>query len=650
MRHLYCKDWLESYSTDEFEKQYTYEAGDLGVTISGDVVMIKCWSPYAKSVILNVYPNGNPETEVSETVKMEAQERGIWSAKLSVNDYIGKYYDYLITFEQAGTEVQVTSCDPYACATGVNGEKAMILDLTETNPAGWEQDRNPNETLDWNDMVIYELHVRDFSASEHSGIQNKGKFLGVAETGTKVSDISTGLDHLKDMGITHLHLLPFYDYCSIDETQPYDKDKYNWGYDPKNYNTPEGSYATDAYDGSVRVKELKEMVSALHKNGISVVMDVVYNHTYNEEYCFNGLVPGYFYRIDKKGVCSDGSACGNDTASERSMVRKFIVDSVLYWAREYHIDGFRFDLLGILDVETMNEIRKGLDEIRPNILIYGEGWTLNTVLTKEQVTLATQQHVDEMDRVAMFSDNIRDAVKGSVFEKEETGFISGNAECVEDVKAALLGAPEWASRPEQVVNYTSCHDNYTLFDKIALCNEDISFENRVKQNKLAAAIVLLSQGIPLLHAGEEILRSKVNAEGKFVGDSYKSSDDVNAIRWEDLLKPEYQEVYEYYKGLIAFRKNTKALHIKDAEEIKKAYTFIETEEPLLIGVQVSYKEENIVMYFNGSEDDIRVALPDNGAGYRCYIDASKADATTSACNIVGEQAVVEGKSCLVLKK
>lgn len=649
MRHLYCKEWLESYSTDEFEKQYTYEAGDLGVTISGDVVMIKCWSPYAKSVILNIYPNGNPETEVSETVKMEAQERGTWSAKLSVNDYIGKYYDFLITFEQDGTEVQVTSCDPYACATGVNGEKSMILDLTKTNPAGWEQDRNPNETLDWNDMVIYELHVRDFSASEYSGIQNKGKFLGVAETGTKVSDISTGLDHLKDMGITHLHLLPFYDYGSIDETQPYDKDKYNWGYDPKNYNTPEGSYATDAYDGSVRVKELKEMVSALHKNGISVVMDVVYNHTYNEEYCFNRLVPGYFYRIDKDGVCSDGTACGNDTASERSMVRKFIVESVLYWAREYHIDGFRFDLLGILDVDTMNEIRKGLDEIRPNILLYGEGWTLNTVLTKESVTLATQQHVDEMDRVAMFSDNIRDAVKGSVFEEEETGFISGNVECVEDVKTALMGAPEWASRPEQVVNYTSCHDNYTLFDKIALCNEDISFENRVKQNKLAAAIVLLSQGIPLLHAGEEILRSKVNAEGKFVGDSYKSSDDVNAIRWEDLLKPEYQEVYEYYKGLIVFRKNTKALHIKDAEEIKKAYTFIETEEPLLIGVQVSHEEESIVMYFNGSENDITVTLPDEGVGYQCYINACKAGATALS-NTVEETAVVAGKSCLVLKR
>lgn len=650
MRHLYCEQWIDRYSTEEFEKQYTYEGTDLGVTIFDDVVMIKCWSPYAKSVVLNIYSNGNPETESLETIKMEVHEQGIWSIKLSVNDYLGKYYDFLITFVQNETEVQVVSCDPYAYATGVNGEKAMIIDLTKTNPSDWAADRNPNETMDWNDMVIYELHVRDFSASDHSGIQNKGKFLGVTETGTKVSDICTGLDHLKDMGITHLHLLPFYDYGSIDETQPYDKDQYNWGYDPKNFNTPEGSYATDAYDGSVRVKELKEMVAALHKNGISVVMDVVYNHTYNEEYCFNRLVPGYFHRIDRNGVCSNASVCGNDTASERSMVRKFIVDSVLYWAREYHIDGFRFDLLGILDVDTMNEIRKGLDKIRPNILLYGEGWTLNTVLTKENVTLATQQHVDEMDRVAMFSDNIRDAVKGSVFEKEETGFISGNAECVEEVKNSLMGAPDWASRPEQVVNYTSCHDNYTLFDKIALCNEDISFENRVKQNKLAAAIVLLSQGIPLLHAGEEILRSKVNVAGKFIGDSYKSGDDVNAIRWEDLLKPEYQDVYEYYKGLIAFRKDTKALHIKDAEEIKKAYIFIETEEPLLIGVQISYEDENIVMYFNGSENDIAVTVPEDIAGYQCYIDACKAGATAIPCHAVEETVVVAGKSCLVLKQ
>ncbi len=671
IKQLYVSDWLVKYSTKDFEEMFTYDADDLGMRLEGENIVLKCWSPFAAQMELNIYLSGEENSINVERIQMVRREKGIWQIALEASGYLNKYYDFTIVFENIpknGSKAEVTACDPYARAVGVNGKKAMFIDLTETNPEGWDTDRNPNQSMAWNDMVIYELHIRDLSVDLKSGIKNRGKFLGLIENGTYITDgmekFKTGLDHIKDLGITHLHLLPFYDYGSIDESQSYDENKYNWGYDPVNYNVPEGSYSTNPYDGDVRIRELKQTICQLHQNGISVVMDVVYNHTYNEEFCFNKMVPGYFYRIGADGVLSNGSECGNDTASERSMVRKYIVDSVLYWAKEYHIDGFRFDLLGLLDTETMQEIRKGLDNIRPNILIYGEGWKLQTVLTKKNMVLATQEHVSEMDRVAMFSDNLRDAIKGSVFEETEKGYISGNQDCVEAIKISLMGLPEWADYPEQVINYTSCHDNYTLFDKIALCNKEIDMEERIRQNKLAIAIVMLSQGIPLLHAGEELLRTKMNQQGEFVSDSVRDGDDVNSIKWETLLQPEYQNVYQYYKGLTAFRKNTRVLHMTDPAEIRKAYLFAETGNELVICFKAVRNDEIMIVVFNADEKTVEINLNAlfvkeeklngifEGKKYQCYINEQAADCKPVSATIYDENdctVEVQAQSCMVLK-
>lgn len=671
INRLYVSDWLGKYSTKDFEEMYTYEADDLGMRLEGEEILLKCWSPFAARIALNIYLSGEERSTRVEQIQMIRREKGIWQITLEASGYLNKYYDFTIVFENIPDEnskAEVIACDPYARAVGVNGKKAMFINLNKTNPDGWDTDRNPNQSMAWNDMVIYELHIRDLSADLKSGIKNRGKFLGLIERGTCITDgkekIKTGLDHIKDLGITHLHLLPFYDYGSIDESLPYDENNYNWGYDPVNYNVPEGSYSTNPYDGDVRIRELKQMISQLHQNGISVVMDVVYNHTYNEEFCFNKFVPGYFYRIGEGNVLSNGSECGNDTASERSMVRKYIVDSVLYWAKEYHIDGFRFDLLGLLDTETMQAIRKGLDNIRPNILIYGEGWKLKTELTKRNIVLATQKRVNEMDRIAMFSDDIRDAVKGSVFEEGKKGYISGNRECVEEIKTSLMGLPEWAEYPEQIINYTSCHDNYTLFDKIALCNDKIALEERIRQNKLAIAIVMLAQGIPLLHAGEELLRTKVNRQGEYISDSVREGDAVNSIKWETLLKPEYQNVYRYYKGLIAFRKNTGLLHMTDPAEIKKAYSFAETGNELVICFKVVRNDEIMIVVFNADETAAEINLLDsfvkeetwNGVlkekRFRCYIDDQAAGSRPVSETVYDEKdctVTVQAQSCMVLK-
>lgn len=662
IRQLYLADWIKQYSTEEFEKNYTYETDDLGMMLEGDLIVLKCWSPFANRIVLNIYKTGEEESIYEEQLEMSSGERGIWYIQLEAVKYTNCYYDFSVVFldnVNIGKEIEITACDPYARAVGVNGKKAMFINLKETNPKGWEQDENPNQSMAWNEMIIYELHTRDLSSDKNSGIMNRGKFLGLIESGTSIIDgeqsIKTGLDHIKELGVTHLHLLPFYDYGSVDESMPYDENKYNWGYDPVNYNAPEGSYSSNAIDGDIRIKELKKTIFQLHENGISVIMDVVYNHTYDEEFCFNKMVPGYFHRISENGVFSNGSECGNDTASERSMVRKYIVDSVLYWAKEYHVDGFRFDLLGLLDIETMQEIRRGLDEIRPNIVIYGEGWKLNTKLTKSDVLLATKDNINELDRVAIFSDDIRDAIKGSVFLGKDKGYISGNAECVEEIKASVMGNPGWAEYPEQIINYTSCHDNYTLFDKIALCNEDADEAEKIRQNKLAIAIVMLSQGIPLLHAGEEILRTKVNSNGAYVSDSVRDGDDVNSIKWNDLLKPDYMNVYQYYKGLIEFRKTTKALHISSMAEIKQAYHFMKTGNELVICFEINCENEKVLIAFNADKEDVDIDMHEIQAEmnqYQCYVNECIADSKPIAENFFNENdctLTIKAQSCIVLK-
>lgn len=649
MLKKYDLKMINSYSTEEFEQKYTYMGNDLGSIWTESSTTFKLWTPVADSVKLNLYKSGDYRCDdLIETFDMSIGKSGVWSVIIDGN-MKNLYYTFTVEIDKVSEEF----CDPYAKACGVNGKRAMVVDLESCNPTDWEADKNPNEDLPICKSVIYELHTRDFSADKSSDIRNKGKFLGLIEKGRTVNGkgkIKSGLDHLIELGITHLHLLPFYDYATIDEAEEYDEKKYNWGYDPLNYNIPEGSYSTNPFDGNVRIRELKECIMELHNNGISVVMDVVYNHTYNEDFCFNKAVPGYFYRIDKEGNLSDGSACGNDTASERSMVSKYIVDSVLYMAKEYHIDGFRFDLVGLLDIDTINKIREGLDKIRPNIIMYGEGWTLKTKLTKDNIILATQKNTDKLNRFAMFSDNIRDAIKGSVFEEKEKGYISGNVEVYDELKSSILGLPEWSNSPENVINYTSCHDNYTLFDKIHLCNEGISFDEAVKQNLLAFSIVMLSQGIPLIHAGEEILRTKTDEKGEYVSDSVRSSDYVNSIKWGDLENEAYYNVYEYYKGLIAFRKKHSAFTMNSREEIFANIEFLDIENKNVIAYRLKEEDKDIYVIFNSSADEVKVELQKGVSGeiFNCYVNDKKAGVSViDKCSSIVN---VPGVSCKVLIK
>lgn len=590
------------YEAEDFEKKYTYDGNDLGAYRSPETTVFKVWAPTAKSVTLNLYESGDPSADDGiGTYDMSRDGSGVWSVRAD-KDLAGVYYTYTADFGDLANE----ACDPYARAVGVNGKRAMVIDLDATDPEGWEDDFNPNAGKNSTDAVIYELHIRDLSADLSSGIKNTGKFIGLTETGTVNSGgVPTGLDHIADMGITHLQLTPVYDYATVDESKP-DAPQYNWGYDPLNYNVPEGSYSTDASDGAVRVREFKQMVRAVHSRGISVVMDVVYNHTYGTDYCFNMLVPGYFHRPG-----SNGSECGNDVASERPMVRKFIVDSLVYWAKEYHIDGFRFDLVGLIDVETIRQARAELDRIDPSIILYGEGWDMKTITVRKDVPLAVQKNVGRIGNFAMFNDTLRDAVKGSMFDEDQTGYINGNYEMKKILSDCAAGKTEWSSLPYQQINYVSCHDNRTLWDEITVMNPDMSFEDRVRKNLLAAAIVFTSQGIPFIFAGEEFLRSKENADGTLNENSYNAPDSVNSIKWDDLSRKEYADVCEYYKGLIAFRKAHPALRrMESAEDL---YDFsVRTKRSATacrIAPCAGESSDGIFVIYNASDTEEKIKLP-----------------------------------------
>ncbi len=592
---------IPNFSSVEFEKKYTYTKNDLGAVWKKDKTIFRVWAPTAEKMHLNIYKSGdNLNDDLIKTIEMSAGEKGTWLTEVSGN-LDGIYY----TFNGV--------CDPYARAVGVNGNRAMVIDLVKTNPIGWENDKNPNSALSPTEAIIYELHVKDFSCDENSGFKHKGKYLAFTEKGA---------DYLANLGITHLQLLPVFDFGSVDETK---SDGYNWGYDPKNFNVPEGSYSTNAYSGGVRIKEFKQMVQSLHKKGISVIMDVVYNHTHDTDFCFNKLVPNYFFRGS-----SNGSGCGNDVATERSMVREYIVKSVLYWAKECHIDGFRFDLAGLIDTRTINEIRKKL----PSAILYGEGWTMNTKPTKKNIRLATQINSSKTGSFAYFNDNTRDALKGSVFSATDKGYINGANHKIEEIKRAVQGLPTWAQNPVQVINYTSCHDNLTLWDKINSSNANDTFEERVLQNKLATAIMLTSQGIAFIHAGEEMLRTK-----NFVYNSYNSSGEINYLKWENLNR--YIDVYDYYKGLIAFRKSNPDLHLKTADEVRNSICFLPVSDENIIAFLI--KNRTLVIY-NPNRSETKVTLPNGGWGV--YINDKKAgnNLLEKAQNTV----TVKPISCMVL--
>ena len=634
----------ELYSTEEFERKYTYAGSDLGARWTKEKTAFRLWAPTAKSVKVNLYKSGNPGVEDRiRSIGMKPSVAGTWTAE-AAGDLNGVYYTFTVELEEGTRE----ACDPYARTTGVNGQRAMVLDLRSTDPAGWAGDRDPNAGKSITDAVIYELHVRDLSMDPSSGIEHRGKFLGLIEEGTHTPDgIPTGLDHIKSMGITHLHLLPSYDYGSVDEAHP-EQPQFNWGYDPVNFNVPEGSYATDPYNGEVRVREMKQMIQGLHKNGISVILDVVYNHVYNREsFCFNRIVPEYFSRTHN-GHYSNGSGCGNDTASERSMVHKYIVDSVLYWADEYHIDGFRFDLVGLIDVATINELVATVRARHPNVIFYGEGWSMGTELTKPDVAMATQYNAWQTPNFAYFSDTFRDLLRGSVFDNYAWGYVAGAQGQEELLKACFMASTDWCPGPTQTINYASCHDNMALFDRLTLSVPDAGFDERVRMNNLAASIYLLSQGVPFMQAGEEFLRSKPLPGGGFECNSYASPDAVNSIKWSNLSKPVYAANADYYRGLIAFRKAHPTLRLTTREAVREQVHAIEGLEPNVVGFHLRGSADDpaaaILVLYNANKTPTTVALP-KGRWNICITD--KTAGTEPVMSVEGGVSVAPIGTCVL---
>ena len=631
------------YSSSEFEAKFTYLGNDLGAVWSKGKTCFRLWAPTAKSASVKLYASGNPDArDLLEVIPLNPAENGTWYGEKTA-DLNGVYYTWLVDVD--GTIVE--ACDPYARTTGVNGKRAMILDLSSTDPEGWDQDTDPNPCGKLTEAVLYELHIRDLSTHHSSGIRNKGKFLGLTETGTKTkSGIPTGLDHIKSMGITHLHLLPVYDYGSVDESVIGTK-QYNWGYDPMNFNVPEGSYATDPFHGEVRVKEMKQMVKALHDNGISVVMDVVYNHVYlTEDFCFNRIVPGYFSRCTD-GKLSNGSCCGNDTASERSMVHKYIVDSVKYWADEYHIDGFRFDLVGLIDTRTINSIMQAVRATHPNVIFYGEGWSMNTTLTKPDYKLTVQGNSAMVPGFGFFSDTIRDQLRGTIFNSTAPGFVSGGAVSRSDLDASFMGMPMWAKEPEQCVNYVSCHDNNTLFDRIRLAVPHAEETDHIKMNRLAAAFTILAQGAPFLQAGEEMLRTKPAKGGQFEENSYKSPDSVNSLKWDTLAHKDYRITRDYYRGLIAFRKAHPSLRLRTREEVRQNVHPLPCCSDRMAAFVIDEGDERIFLAFNADTQPLSISLPE-GKWHACIRD--DVAKTEPFCELGGSVAVSALSALVLIQK
>lgn len=594
--------------TSDYNKYPVYDGSDLGVTYTNKSTTFKLWAPTATAVVLRLYDAGYGGQAVEE-INLKKTRNGVWHTKLT-QDILGKFYTFQTKVNGRWyNEVP----GPYAKAVGVNGNRGMIVDLQKTNPDGWENDHKP-ALKSFSDIIIYELHVRDYSIHENSGIQNKGKFLAFTEQGTLSPEgLSTGIDHIKQMGVSHVHLLPAFDFRSIDETL---KDKpYNWGYDPKNYNVPEGTYATDPYNGNIRIKEFKQMVQAFHKNGLRVVLDVVYNHVGNpDEQSLEQTVPGYYFRHNPDGSFSNASGCGNETASERTMMRKFIIESVKYWAQEYHLDGFRFDLMGIHDIETMNLVAEELQQIDSTIFVYGEAWTAgDSPLPVAKRTIKI--NIPKVYGVAAFSDDIRDGIKGHWNNLKTKGFVSGEPGMEETIKFGIVAStlhPQldynavnysdapWSNSPQQTINYVSCHDNNTLWDKLEISTPEQSVKERIRMDKMANTIVMTSQGIPFLHAGVEFLRTKHHVEN-----SFESADSINWIDWS--LKAKNKDIVAYYQSIIQLRKDHPAFKMPTTQMISKHLEFLDVEEGM-VAYQIKGNAngdvwKNIIVVFNANPEE-----------------------------------------------
>lgn len=612
------------------------------------------WAPTADEVRLMLYNEGEGG-HAYRTVSMEAGEEGVWHTTVA-EDLLGQFYTFNV---KTGDRWLGDTPGIFAKAVGVNGHRAAIIDLRSTDPEGWADDRRP-PLRSAADVVIYEMHHRDFSISPASGIDHKGKFLALTEAGTRSPEgLATGIDHLRELGVTHVHLLPSYDYASIDETR-LDENRYNWGYDPLNYNVPDGSYATDPYRPDVRIREFKQMVQALHQAGIRVILDVVYNHTFSIDGSnFERTAPGYFYRQRPDGTYADASACGNETASNRPMMRKYIVESVLHWAREYHIDGFRFDLMGIHDIRTMNEVRAALTALDPSIIVYGEGWAAQAPQLPQD-SLAMKANTYRMPGIAAFSDEMRDALRGPFNDNKQGAFLAGLPGGEESIKFGIVGAVQhpqvcndsvnysqapWAGEPTQMISYVSCHDDMCLVDRLRASIPGIKDDELARLDKLAQTAVFTSQGIPFIYAGEEVMRDK-----KGVHNSYQSPDSINAIDWS--RKALHADVFAYYKGLIQLRKNHPAFRLGSAELVRRHLEFLPVEGKNLVAWRLKEhaggdRWEDIVVVLNSRREPARVAVPQGNYTIVCKDGAINEG---GLAKVSGAELTVPAQSALIAWK
>ena len=586
------------------DKSYYYNGNDLGISFFGDDCIFKLWSPVSNIAYVCIYNKYN--SNEAEIHAMEKDDKGVFSLKLSIESCMDKYYRFRAEIGDAINEF----ADPYAIAASVNGDFSAIIDIEKTNPVGFKEEEF--KSLENNtDAIIYEVSVRDISIAVSSNIKNKGKFLGLTELQDVEFIDKTGLSYIKELGVTHIQLMPVYDFESIDETlasncEEVDNRPYNWGYDPQNYNVLEGSYATDPYNPYTRIKEFKTAVKAIHDQGLGVIMDVVYNHMYEYENSgFHKSMPGYFFRY-RDGKINDETGCGNVFASEHRMARKFIVDSVKFWAKEYKLDGFRFDLMGLIDIDTMLLVRDELRKINPDIIIIGEGWNMGNTLPEHKK--AIQKNASYMEGIGFFNDSMRDSLRGSGFIQGDRGYLIGNYGKKEMLKKSIVGGVDYSydmniwgdAKAGQVVNYVECHDNHTLFDK--LVTDGVATELIEPLHKLGNSIIMLSQGIPFLHLGQEFLRTK-----NCVENSYNKPDSINKVDWN--RKKDKIEDVNYLRGLIKLRKSSKLFRMIKTKDIREKLIFINTDSSAIAYV-LNGDEEKILVVHNANKQSTRVTLCD----------------------------------------
>jgi len=631
------------FDSKEFADKYTYLGEDLGNTYTQKSTAFRVWAPTATAVNLVVYKSAEADAAAGQLIPMKSDVKGTWVTNLE-GDQDGTIYNYRVAINSVVNE----AVDPYVRATTSNGLRGVVVNLDSTDPKGWGGAK-PKFSGKPTDAIIYELHVRDLSMDKSSGISdaNKGKYLAFTETNSSFKGVKTGISAIKDLGVTHVELLPIFDFATVDENNP----TFNWGYDPQNYNVPEGSYSSNPKNPKLRITELKSAISTMHSAGLRVNMDVVYNHVSNaSSFSQNLIVPGYFFRTDDNGSLTNGSGCGNDVASERSMVRKFIVDSVKYWASEYNLDGFRFDLMGLMDIQTISEIVQALRAIDPTIIVIGEGWNMGSL---DPALRANQINISKLPTVSMFNDQIRDGVKGSVFDPLDTGFATGKFTALMDVRAGIVGnidysssvVPKWKTlTPGQAVNYVESHDNMTLFDKIQSSVKGVTPQESAKLSRLSISFAFLAQGMPFMQAGQEFLRSK-----KGDSNSYKSSDDVNSLKWD--TKAANITTVNYYKGLIALRKAHPSFRMTTAAQIKSGLKFLPAPDGTIAysinGTKVGDSASTFVVFHNANTSAQALTLP-KSTTYSVIVEKDKAGVNVLR-KFKGSSIKIDPRSTIVLK-